>query len=121
MPSDARTGMSNWSSGARSGARPYVASPTRRRTALLLAGHVRIRRLWRIEPRPMVGVADEQRGVEHHLRQSSIVRIVDVLRLVAHLVVVLMRATRERDARNPVPRVAVVIGAAIVLVRMSRR
>ena len=89
--------------------------------ALLLTGHVWIRRLRRVEARPMIGVADEQRGVEHHLRQSRVVRIVDVLRLVGHLVVVLMRAARQRNARDSVARVAVVIGAAVVLVGMSRR
>src|SRR5437764_1317543 len=119
-PSDSRTGKSAWSSGASSGARPYVASPTRRRT-LLFAGHVRIRWLRRVESRPVVGVADEHRRIEDHLRQPCVVGIIDVLRLVGHLVVVLVLATRQRNAGNAVACVAVVIRAAVILLGMSGR
>src|SRR5512133_2201623 len=108
-PHASSAGSKSWSSGARCGARPYVAIPTRRFTALLLAAHVRIRRLRCVEARTMVGVADEECRIEHHLRQARVIRIIDVLRLVRNLVIVAMLATRQRHARHTVARIAVVV------------
>ena len=68
----------------------------------------------------MVGVGDRQRGVVHHTRDAREVRVADVLRLVGHLVIVEMLTAREGHCRNAIARVVVMVGAAIILERVSR-
>src|SRR5258705_1183121 len=69
----------------------------------------------------MVEIRDRLRDVIHELRHVRQLVVVDVLRLVRHLMVVAMIARREERDRDAVTRVHVMIAAAVVLVRMPRR
>jgi len=82
---------------------------------------MRVGRLRLIQSRPLCGVCDEDRGVVHHARHAGKVRIADVLRFIGDLMVIEVLATREGDAWNAIPRITVVIGAAVILKRMVRR
>ena len=82
---------------------------------------MRIPRLRHIQLRPMPHVRNHQRRRVHHPRHPRQIRIIDVLRLVRHLVVIEVLPARERHRRNPIPRIVVMIRAAVVLQRMPRR
>src|SRR5690348_15938040 len=87
---------------------------------LLTAGTVRIALLGSVHHRPMVEVGDRHREVPGESRYPCQDRVVDVLRLVRYLMVVGVLPPRDRGGRDPVPRIAVVVGPAVVLERMPR-
>src|SRR6267142_601198 len=73
-----------------------------------------------IHHHPMVQVRHRRRDVVHKLRHVRQLVVVDVLRLVRHLMVVAVIARREERDGNAVARVHVVIAPAVVLLRMPR-
>src|SRR6476469_5858751 len=50
-----------------------------------------------VDRRPMIQVGDSHGCIVHEARDARHIRIIDVLRLVGHLVIVEMLAARERD------------------------
>ena len=69
----------------------------------------------------MIEIRNSHRNVTDKICDSRHVLIVDVLRLVRHLVIVGMQAGREERDRNSVPRIVVVITAAVDPFRMPVR
>src|SRR5690242_14583975 len=67
----------------------------------------------------MVAVGDAKRYVTNERRDTRQMVVVDVLRLVGHLVVVAMPAGGEERDRDAVSRVLVVVAAAVVLLRVA--
>src|SRR5688572_1314976 len=86
--------------------------------ALLPARACRVR-LRLVHERTMIEITDAPRDVVNELRHTTELIVVEVLRLVRHLVVVAMPARGEEHDRNAVARVHVVIAAAIDVLRMT--
>src|SRR5437867_6588590 len=91
------------------------------RAASLPALPVWVGGLCNIERRTPLHVRDRERRGVHHARHAREIGIADVLRFVGHLVVVEMLAARHRQRRDVVPRVAVMIGATVILKWMAGR
>ena len=87
---------------------------------LLLTAATRVR-LRLIDHHAMVEVPDPIGNAVHELPDPLHAIVVDVLRLVGHLMVVRVTAGREEDDRNAVARIHVVIAAAIDVLRMPVR
>src|SRR5258705_315154 len=68
----------------------------------------------------MIEIRHRHRHVVHELGDVRQLVVVDVLRLVGHLMVVPVTAGREKRDRNAVARVHVMIAAAVVLLRVTR-
>jgi hypothetical protein len=72
-----------------------------------------------IDNNPMIEIRNVRRDISNESRNASKVRVVDVLRLVGELMVVDVTASAQERNWDSVPRVLVMITAAVVLLGMT--